>query len=110
MGKSYPIAVSIVVTKLNSEHREIHTAVRPVLHKITVSAEVIVLSVFKNEHSTLGKQSLAENEIGDLRQFLKRIRRVGKDEIKLLATRLQEAEHITAHRHAPVGAEFLETL
>ena len=80
------------------------------LHKVAVGAEVMVLSVLENKDTAIGKKALFEDDVGYLGQFLKRVWRVGKNEIELLAARLDKTEHVAAYGHAPVGAEFLEAL
>ena len=49
--------------------------------KVRVVGEVVVLAMLENKHSAILQQVVAENEVGDCRQFGKSIRGVGKDEV-----------------------------
>ena len=66
--------------------------------------------MFEDEDAFRGKDVLLEYEVGNLWQFLEGVRRVGKDEIKLLAARLDESEYIATDRGAYIGAELLKAL
>ena len=66
--------------------------------------------MFEHENAFRSKDVLLEYEVGYLGQFLQRIGRVGKDEVKLLAARLDESEYIATDRGAYIGAELLKAL
>lgn len=72
--------------------------------------KIIILAMFENEDSIFVQQVAIQYEVWDLREFLQRIWRVGKDEIKLLLAGLQEAEHIATNQKILVFAQLLETL
>ena len=66
--------------------------------------------MFENEDSIFVQQVAIQYEVWNLRKFLQRVWRVGKDEIKLLLAGLQEAEHIATNQKILVFAQLLETL
>ena len=66
--------------------------------------------MFEDEDAFGSEDVLLEYEVGYLWQFLQRVGRVGKDEIKLLAARLDESEYIATDRGAYIGAQFLKAL
>ena len=66
--------------------------------------------MFEDEDAFGSKDVLLEYEVGYLWQFLQRVGRVGKDEIKLLAARLDESECIATDRGAYICAQFLKAL
>ena len=66
--------------------------------------------MFEDEDAFGSKDVLLEYEVGYLWQFLQRVGRVGKDKVKLLSARFDEAEYITTYRCTHVGAEFLKAL
>ena len=59
--------------------------------------EVMVLAVLQDEPSVGLEQLLLEDQIGQGRQLLQGIRRIGIDEIETDMTGVQEPEHIAAH-------------
>ena len=61
--------------------------------------EVVVFAVLKDEDAALFQQCFLEDEVRDCGQLLQRIGRVGKDEVELLMTTLDEAEYITSKRN-----------
>ena len=65
------------------------------LYKMRVGGEIVLLAVLKDEDAIFSQQSALEDQRWDCRKLLQRIRRVGKNKIKLLLTRLYEAEDIT---------------
>ena len=66
--------------------------------------------MFEHENAFGSKDVLLEYEVGYLWQFLQRIGRVGKDEVKLLSARFDESEYIATDRGAYIGAQFLKAL
>ena len=66
--------------------------------------------MFEDEDAFGSEDVLLEYEVGYLWQFLQRIGRVGKDEVELLAARLDESEYIATDRGAYIGAKFLKAL
>ena len=72
--------------------------------------EVVVLAMFEDEDASLVEQVAFEDEPGYLGQFLESIRRVGKDEVELLMTALQEAEHVATDEQVALIAQLLEAL
>ena len=92
------------------EDREVHTAIGAMLDKAGMGGEVVILAMLEDEDAIRGKDALVEDKVGDLRQLLESIGRIGKDEVKLLSARLDEAEDIAADGSADIGAELLEAL
>ena len=80
------------------------------LNEMWVGWEVVVLAMFEDEDAFGSEDVLLEYEVGNLWQFLEGVGRVGKDEIKLLAAWLDEAEYIATDRGAYIGVEFLKAL
>ena len=72
--------------------------------------EIIILAMFENEDSIFVQQVAIQYEVWNLRKFLQRVWRIGKDEIKLLLAGSQEAEHIATNQKILVFAQFLEAL
>ena len=70
----------------------------------------MVFAMFKDEDAILFQYAFLQDEVRNLWQFLEGVGRVGKDEIKLLAARLDESEYITTDGSAHIGAEFLKAL
>ena len=66
--------------------------------------------MFEDEDAFGSKDVLLEYEVGYLGQFLEGIGRVGKDKVKLLSARFDEAEYIATDRGAYIGAKFLKAL
>ena len=63
------------------------------------------------DEDTIGCQYvLSENQVGNLWQFLEGVRRIGEDEVELLAARLDESEYIATDRGTYIGAKFLKAL
>ena len=80
------------------------------LHKPGMNGKIIVFAMLEDEYAIGCQYVLSENHVGNLGQFLQRVGRVGKDEIKLLSARLDESEYIATDRGAYIGAQFLKAL
>lgn len=80
------------------------------LDEMRMGGEVVILAMLEDEDAIRGEDALVEDKVGDLRQLLESIGRIGKDEVKLLSARLDEAEDIAADGSAHICAEFLQTL
>ena len=80
------------------------------LHKPGMNGKIMVLAMLEDENTIGYQYVLSENHVGNLWQFLEGVGRVGKDEIKLLAARFNEAEYIATDRGAYIGAQFLKAL
>ena len=80
--------------QLLSEKREIDTAIAAVLHETGMAGEIIAAAMLKDEYAALTEQPAAKHEVGNLRQLAERIGRVGKDNVELLPTGLDEAKHV----------------
>lgn len=70
--------------------------------------EVVVLAMFEDEDAVSLQQPFLEDDIGDGRQLLECVGWVGKDEVVLLSTGLQEAEDITTENAGIVRTVPLE--
>ena len=66
--------------------------------------------MFEDEGAFGSEDVRLEYEGGYLWQFLEGVGGIGKDEIKLLSARLDEAEYITTDRGAYIGVELLKAL
>ena len=66
--------------------------------------------MFENEKTVFCKQVIVENEIRNLWQILKGVRRVCEDEVELQVAALYEFEHIACYQVASLVAKFLEAL
>ena len=69
---------------LSAKNREVYTTICPVLHESGMGGEVIILAMLEDENAFGSKNVLLEYEVGNLRQFLECIGRVGEDEVELL--------------------------
>ena len=78
------------------EEGEIDAAVLAVLQEVGVLGEIVVLAVFEDEDAFGLKQTALDDEVGQRGEFLEGVGRVGKDEVELLFTGLDEAEDIAA--------------
>ena len=59
------------------------------LHESGMLGKIIILAMFENEDSIFVQQVAIQYEVWNLREFLQRVWRIGKDEIKLLLAGLQ---------------------
>ena len=64
---------------------EVDTAVGAVLDEMGMGGEVMVLAMLEYEDTVGGKDALGEDHVGNLRQLLQGVWRVGEDKVKLLA-------------------------
>jgi hypothetical protein len=69
------------------------------LEEMRMIVKLIFLAVLKNEDTVGLEQLMSEYQVGNLRQLFEGIRRIGKDEVVLFVTSLDEAEHIFTERH-----------
>ena len=54
------------------------------LDEMRMGGEVVILAMLEDEDAIRGEDALVEDKVGDLRQLLESIGRVGKDEVELL--------------------------
>ena len=87
---SIPAWYSLEKTKMDA-------AVAAGFDMMGVGGEVMVLAVLQDEPSVGLEQLLLKDQIGQGRQLLQGIRRIGIDEIETDMTGMQEPEHIAAH-------------
>lgn len=80
------------------------------VNKVFMVTEVMVLAMLKDKDPTVGQEVFLKDNLRYLRQFFERVWRIGEDEIKLLAARLEKAEDIAAQGKTSVGPEFFEAL
>ena len=78
------------------------------LHEVGVLGEVVLLAVLEDEDTVVlqERQSLVRY----LGKGGEGVWRVGKDEVELLAARLEEAEDVAAHQGVVERAELLHAL
>lgn len=98
------------------EYGEVYRAIGPMVYKAWMLGEVVLLTVFENEDASITKESrrrfltLRNNDVGNLREFLKGVGRVSKDKVVLLSAGFQKAEHIATDKCATLLLKFLYTL
>ena len=85
------------------KEREVHAAIYPFLYKMRVVLERVCLAMLQDEQAVFLQQIVGKYQIGDGLQVGQLVRRVGKDEVELLATTLNVLEHIASDRQALVG-------
>ena len=78
-------------------------------HEMGIIREIIVLPMFEDQYAIILEQSFLKDKAGNLWQFFQGVWWISKDEVELLFTRFDEAEHVTAKGHTDIGAEFLQT-
>ena len=81
---------------LRAEEGEIDAAVLAVLQEVGVLGEIVIFSVFQDEEAVGLEQATIDDEVGQRRQFLEGVGRIGKDEVELLFAGLDETEDIAA--------------
>ena len=59
-----------------------------------MGGEVVVFAVLEDKKTAGPEQPVTEQQVGNQRQLLQRVGRVGKDEVELLPARLDEAEGV----------------
>lgn len=104
------MARCIVLRSFLSEQGEVDAAVAAVIQEPGVVGEVVVLAMLENEDAVLVQEISAQDQVGNLRQFLQSVRRVGKDEVELLVATLQKTEHVATNQDIPVFVQLLEAL
>ena len=80
------------------------------LYKVRIAGEVIVLAMFENEYAIGLQEILLEYKGGNLGQLFQSVRRIGKDEVKLLLARLDETEGVATKWDAHLCIQFLQTV
>lgn len=81
-------------------------------HEVGMRREVVLLSMFEDEHAIFFQQFFLENQIRNLGQLLKGVWGVGKDEIELQMAGFYESENVTANHLTgmlAVAEKFLHT-
>ena len=78
------------------------------LDEMGISAEIFILTMFQYEDTFGLEEILCEDDRRYIFHILQRIRRVGKDEIKMRMTTLNKSEHIATERDANIGIKFLQ--
>ena len=63
-------------------------------HKVGITGEIVVLAMLEHEDTIGLQEAFLEDETRDGGQLLQGLGRSGEDEIELLLTRLDEAEHV----------------
>ena len=81
------------------------------LHKMGIGGEIVLLAVLEDEDAVVFQKSLLKDETGNRGKLFQGVWGIGKDEIKLLLTGFDEAEHITTDRQdLRRVSEFLQTV
>ena len=88
---------------------EIDATVLSVVNDVGMVFERMVFAMFKDEDAFGLQQLPIEDEVGQRREFLQRIGRVGKDDVKLLFTLLDIAKDVGKERVCGLGIELLKT-
>ena len=78
--------------------------------KVGMGGEIVILTVFENEHTTFLQKTFFKDQIWYRREFLQGVGRIGEDEVKLLFARLHETEHVATQRYGIIGVQFLQTV
>lgn len=78
------------------EQGEVDAAIGAVLHEVGMLGEVVVLAVLKHKDAVGLQKTLLHDKVGNLRQLLQGVGRVGKDKVILLPARLDEAKDVGA--------------
>jgi hypothetical protein len=55
-----------------------------VFHEVGMPGKFVVFAMFEDKDSAIGQQLMIENKVGDSRQFLQCVWRIGKDKVELL--------------------------
>ena len=79
-------------------------------HESRMLGEVVVFAMLEDEDAILVKQAAIQYQVWYLWQFFQCVRRVGKDEVKLLFASLQEAKYVSSYQDVLVFSQFLEAL
>ena len=79
-------------------------------YEVGMVAEILVFAVFKDKHTIWFQEVLTEDERGDGGQLLQGIGRIGKDEVELHLTALDEPEGIAADWCNRGRTQFLQAL
>ena len=66
-------------------------------HEVGMRREVVLLTMFEDEHAIFFQQFFLEDQIRNLGQLLKGVWGVGKDEIELQMAGFHESENITSN-------------
>ena len=92
------------------EKGEVHAAVGAVFHEAGVGGEVVRFAVFQHEEAVFLQQAVPEDQVGQRRQVVQGVGRVGKDEVESLVAFVQEAEHVGPQQGAVRGFQGIHHL
>ena len=96
-------------TKLHGEEREVHFAIVSMLPEVRMLFELVFARMLEDEDAVVGEDIAGEDDVGQLRQVLEGVGRVGKDDVESFVGTFQEVEDIGAdsmevvHAHAGGG-------
>lgn len=92
------------------EEGEVDAAVAAVLDEARVLREVVCLAVLEDKEAFLLEQVVAEDDVGQLGELRQGVRRVGKDEVELLATLCEVLEDVAADGKSRRVLQLVEEL
>lgn len=92
------------------EEREIDAAVAAMLHESRVGGEVVLLAVLQHKQAIILEQIPTQDDIGKFWYLRQSIRRVGKNEIELLAALRYELEDIGTNGHGRRVLQLIDKL
>ena len=70
----------------------------------------MVFAVLKDKETFFLEQILLKDQVGNRRQFLQGVWRVGEDKIELLFARLDKSEHISTQRDTGGRVQLLQAV
>lgn len=91
-------------TKLHGEEREVHFAIVSMLPEVRMLFELVFARMLEDEDAVVVEDIAGEDDVGQLRQVLKGVGRVGKDDVESFVGTFQEVEDIGADSMEVVDA------
>ena len=93
-------------TQFHGEEGEVHFAIVSMLPEVRMLFELVFAWMLEDEDAVVGEDIAGEDDVGQLRQVLEGVGRVGKDDVESFVGTFQEVEDIGAdsmevvHTHA----------
>ena len=92
---------------MRGEEREINFAILSVLPKMRVVLEVILAGMFQNKDAVIVHHTALKDPVGQQRQVLQCVGRIGEYDVETLVSPFQEVENISAYHMNIVDAELV---